>query len=104
VSSYITGQSKASLYILKASLNRTWQKLSLSDAIKFCFSFLYLKSYFWNTSFSFVRLSYNRIMIAINWQLAINWQNFAQVRLRLKFGFRKRPKTNLLVFLAINVC
>jgi len=33
------------------------------------------------------------------YKLAINWQNFAQVGLQLKFAFRIRPKINLVCFL-----
>jgi len=51
-------------------------------------SFLYLKSDFRSSSLSFVRLSWSKITN----KLAINCQNFGQVRLPpIKFAFKIRP-------------
>jgi len=50
-------------------------------------SFMHLKPNFWYLSLSFVRLNWSRTTD----NLAINWQNFAQVELQLKFAFRIRP-------------
>jgi len=61
--------------------------------LRFYLSFLQLKSR--NSSLSFVRLNWNRIKD----DFAINWQNFAQVRLQLKFAFRIRPIVNAAVFM-----
>jgi len=50
-------------------------------------SFLHLNSDFRNSSLSFGRLRWDRIMN----KPVINWQNFAQVQLQLKVAFRKGP-------------
>jgi len=47
-------------------------------------SFLHLKSDFRNSNLSFVSLNWDKIID----NHAINWQNFAQVRLQLKLAFR----------------
>jgi len=48
--------------------------------------FFHLKHFRYSSS-SFVSWNWDRITN----KLAINWQNFAQVRLQLKFAFRMRP-------------
>jgi len=69
--------------------NLSWSRIR----VKFCqliaslsvlyLSFLCLKSYLRTSSLSFVSLSWSRT----TYKLAINWQNFARVRLQLKFAF-----------------
>jgi len=49
--------------------------------------FFVLKASYRYSSLSFVKISWGKITE----KLAINWQNFAQVALQLKFAFIIRP-------------
>jgi len=73
----------------KNKLELNSKKSNSSDAKKMCLfiSFLHIKPNFRYSSLHFARLSKGRITD----KLATNWQNFVQVGLQLKLGFRIRP-------------